>query len=26
VTPSMTFLLPLRGDVCALVYFGFSPV
>jgi hypothetical protein len=26
VTPSSTFLLPLRGDVCALVYFGFSPV
>jgi hypothetical protein len=23
VTPSTTFLLPLRGDVSALVYFGF---
>jgi hypothetical protein len=26
VTPSTTFLLPLQGDVCALVYFGFSPI
>jgi hypothetical protein len=26
VTPSTMFLLPLRGDVCALVYFGFPPV
>jgi hypothetical protein len=26
VTPSTTFPLPLREDVCALVYFSFSPV
>jgi hypothetical protein len=26
VTSSTTFLLPLRGDVSVLVYFGFSPV
>jgi hypothetical protein len=26
VTPSMTFPLPLRGDVSAWFYFGFSPV
>jgi hypothetical protein len=26
VTPSTMFPLPLRGDVRALVYFGFSPV